>query len=102
MDGEVHSEFAGCGRELGCEEFHVPVSETVGTGIPAGSITGTGAAAGEGRAQEEVPADVVIELLVLHDVEAAVGQERGDRPNDAGPLGAGQGEDEFRRAGPGF
>ncbi len=42
---------------------------------------------------------MVIELLVLHDVEAAVGQESGHRPDDAGPFGTGQGEDEFRRAG---
>ena len=42
---------------------------------------------------------MVIELLMLHDVEAAVGQEGGDGPDDAGPFGAGQGEDELRRAG---
>ena len=43
---------------------------------------------------------MVIELLMLHDVEAAVGQETGDCPDDAGSLRAGQGEDEIGRAGP--
>lgn len=35
-----------------------------------------------------VPTEVVIELLVLLDVEATVGQEGGHGQDDAGPLGA--------------
>ena len=76
-----------------------PLVRTVTLEIPMGPITGFCSAADESGAQVQLPADVVIELLVLDDVEAAVGQERGDCPDDAGPFRAGQGEDELRRAG---
>lgn len=47
-----------------------------------------------------VPRDVVIELLVLRDVEATVGQEGGHGQDDLGPFGARQRKDELRRPRP--
>ena len=90
VDGEIHAELGGGGRELGREAFRglLTLVEFVALEIPMGPITAC-SAADESGAQVQLPADVVIELLVLHDVEAAVG-ERGDCPDDAGPFGAGQ------------
>ena len=53
----------------------------------------------EGGTEVEIAADVVIELLVLHDVEAAVSQERRNGPDNAWLVRAGQAQDEFGLAG---
>ena len=59
VDGELHVELIGDGGELGAEAFR-------GNFLVSRS---------EGRAQVELAADVVIELLVFNDVEAAISEE---------------------------
>jgi hypothetical protein len=58
-------------------------------GERAGQIVHCGLfGAGEGRAQEQRAADVVVELLVLDDVTALPDQERRDGVHDAGAFRA--------------